>query len=139
MDFSPAGASTNPLLFTWEELGYQQQAATDTALLGVENSHRASEGVTRITEGHGTGIGHKDHCNGASEPHTARENDAYCPEMRDSEVVGALPFRIVEDENGIQPNMPQYGVPYDMIQQGMYEDLLSRLQASELEQRNADS
>ena len=47
-------------------------------------------------------------------------------------------FRVVTEENRIQPNMPQYGIPYDMIQEGMYEDLLEKLQRNTIEQSETD-
>ncbi len=46
-------------------------------------------------------------------------------------------FRVVMEPNRVQPNMPMFGVPYDLVDNsegGAYSDLLQKLQEQQLRQ-----
>ena len=55
----------------------------------------------------------------------------------DVEHSSGVEFRILTQPNRVQPNMPTYGVPYDLVDHsegGAYSDLLQKLQEQQLRQ-----
>ena len=135
LDFAPAGPPTNPLLFSWEELGYQQQ---DSAAVTTNQASSSQETSPSRNGLHGSADSLETEPRPGGKLPQMETGSNNCLDSRDSgdnkEDIDDPVFKIVEDENCVQPNLPQYGVPYDMIEEGMYEDLLSKLQQNCFEQ-----
>ena len=51
-----------------------------------------------------------------------------------------IEFRVVTELNRVQPHLPTFGVPYDLVDNsegGAYHELLQRLQETQLQQQQA--
>lgn len=137
IDFSPIGGTTSPLLFSWSELGYT--TSSDSEQDGVqENDKNLSENVTKKRSSENLSTTPEDRL---SQDNLLSDNSESSEDLHESEEEehDSILFRFVEEGNSMQINLPQYGVPYDMIQEGMYEDLLGKLQNSVFEQNKDQS
>lgn len=146
LDFNPVLGTTNPLLFTWAELGFTPNALL--AAIKQDNINGASPPCleasdlqqSRTPTGNSDGDG--DHEPGtantqeeslseASSSITSRESHEQINEPVQAErTPDQIEIRIVTEVNKIQPNMPTYGVPYDLIdnsETSAYSDLIEKL------------
>lgn len=123
LDFSPVGGTTTPLLFSWEELGYTDE----------EENGYLTEVVTGMCDAHSPGNPSDDE-NRLIDQSLADGQRSGLDHKPTDQRPSSILFRVVQEENRVQPNFPQGGVPYDMVQEDVYEDLLAKLQRSALHQ-----
>lgn len=137
VDFNPVGGTTSPLLFSWDQLGYgaaespdrHENAAHEPQNAEARGNGAAMEGPLQARENGSTG-------NAGSEANGAVDRRGEGAQAGLLESQGVL-FRIVEEPNRVQPNMPMYGVPFDMVdtsEGSAVDDLLQRLREAQLQE-----
>lgn len=168
LDFNPIFGTTSPLLFTWEELGYAAQnsmssggiATHVTTLRGspLEDDQEQSKGLQdksnespdyradRGREGTGSQATGSNSI-GREGLQLTRTDSGECNRPQAlgnclSHVPQADPeFRIVLESNKVQPSMPLYGVPFDLIDNSdssPYSDLIETLKQRHISESQAD-
>ena len=153
LDFNPVLATTSPLLFTWEELGFDHCA--EAARLEQDKSQVLSQkcltATTTQAQEHG---GEVDRRCRDYEPGNESDQQAACSIglstdsgkdahegddqfVRNERLSNHPEIRVVTEVNGIQPNMPTYGVPYDLIdnsETSAYSDLIEKLRERQIQE-----
>lgn len=167
LDFNPIYGSTNPLLFSWAELGYAEKrdciepggrngretedshdvGSTKEAgcaklvsekLPRVQTPPRADSHVWQSNDAHNSNdMGRTDcgHC------HASSVNADDTAEGTGHDRI-SVEFRVVTEPNKVQPNMPLYGVPFDMIdssENSAYSDLVEKLREKQMRGSSFDS
>ena len=156
LDFNPIFGSTNPLLFTWEELGYtggvtasiphtkslaeSDKSNSKSKLMdspelqdNVENSAHRLHDSSENGKGALSNLGSDDHSALQHSIEPCVDKEDYGEDSSDE--ASEVEFRVVLESNKVQPNMPLYGVPFDMIdasEGSAYSDLIEKLREKQL-------
>lgn len=149
LDFNPVFGTTSPLLFTWQELGYVSEGH------GREGINEEPPAVLCSTEE--AWLQHESNPEGGSQCNCSRNSeksdiakgsdwDSLASERSESTADALQPanstedkecvqLRVVLEANKVQPNMPMYGVPFDLIDNsdtGACTDLVEKLRGKHL-------
>ena len=151
LDFNSILGTTNPLLFSWEELGFHhpanatgseqdgsQQPSQNCSPSPATQAQKPAEDIGRRNGGHEPGkvtdqVAHGEASFPSSCKDIVEEEERH---LHDERLAKKLEIRVVTEANRVQPNMPTYGVPYDLIdtsETSAYTDLIEKLRDREMQ------
>lgn len=112
------------------------QASSRSSQPGKRDStaQRSGRGDLERVYGHPSPGLEKDGIGGGARDEAEGESGGSGSEV---EYSAGVEFRIVTEPNRVQPNMPMFGVPYDLVDNsegGAYSDMLQKLQEQQLRQ-----
>lgn len=152
VDFNPILGTTNPLLFTWEELGLYQHAIP----AGNEQDRNQSSLQPGPPADTPQPQSMKEDIDEIRDLESDKADDEHVPETgnlfssscedacegdkepgRSGRLLSHLEIRVVTEPNKIQPNMPTYGVPYELIdnsETSPYNDMIEKLRDRQIQE-----